>query len=453
MKKLIYTAAALALLTGCNTYKSFKTPDAPTAQVVGPEVVTDTGTAPLPSWHEVFTDPALQTLIRMGLTQNADLRVACLNIDQAQAQLLASKLAYLPSLALSPEGSISRADGTTTTTYNLPLTAQWEIDLSSRLRNSKEQARAALLQSTEYARLVQTQLVAAIANTYYTLLMLDEQASITRRFIVNQQECLDGIIALKEAGLQNETAVNQAEANLYSTRLSAQDLDTQVRMTENTLSLLLNQGPQRVERGAMASDMNLDVIRIDPSAPVSLAALAHRPDVKEAEMALRRNFYATNVARSAFYPSLVLGGSAGWTNNLGAIVNPGQLLLSAIGSLTQPLFSRGQNRANLKIAKAQYEQSMIGFEKTLLTAGSEVNDALLKCQNSTAKQELRRKQVQANANAYTNSRELMANTSTTYLEVLTAQSGLLQAQLLQAADWMEGVQGRIGLYKALGGGE
>lgn len=448
--KIIILATTICMISSCSLYKTFKSPDIQVDNICGENVATQDSSLNTPAaWREVFIESSLQQLIAKGIASNTDLQIARLNIEQAEAKLLSSKLAYLPSFALNLEGSVGKAGSNSSSSYNLPLTTQWELDVFGKLRNSKEQARSSVMQSQQYAQMVQTQLVASIANTYYTLVMLDEQLKITKECIKNQKDNLDVIIAMKEAGMQTETAVNQATANYYSILSSAQDIEKQIRITENSMALLVNEPPHVIQRAVID---NSDGILIDYNKAIPLNALSNRPDVKEAEYALSLSFYGVNVARSAFYPSISLSGSVGWTNNLGAITNPGGLLLSAIGSLTQPLFNRGLNQANLKIAKSQYEQSMLRFEKSLLVAGNEVNDALTYCQNSALKKELRQKQVEANEMAFVNSTELMKHSSTTYLEVLIAQNSLLQSKLMQVSDWMEGVQGQINLYKALGGG-
>lgn len=451
MKRIVLVMGVLSILSGCSIYKKFETPEVTLATVCGEEVLTQDTLEQVSLWRNIYTDTLLSKLIDEALVTNTDLQIARLNIEQAEASLRASKLAYLPSLALSPEGSINwNKSQSTSYTYNLPLTMQWEVDIFGKLRNSKEQARAVVLQSEEYTKMVQTQLVATLANNYYTLLMLDEQIKITTNSIENQRQNLEVIIAMKEAGMQTELAVNQAQADYYNVQSTAKELKKQQKAVENATALLLNRTPQYIERATMenATDVNVDY-----TAPIPLASLANRPDVRNAEYELRGSFYNINIARSAFYPSILINGSAGWTNNLGVISNPGSMLLSAIGTLTQPLFNRGTNRANLVIAQSKYEQQLLTFEKTILTAGSEVNDALYACQISESKRSLREKQVEASAQAYANSNELMRNSSTTYLEVLTAQNMHLQAQLLYVAEWLEGIQGKINLYKALGGGD
>ena len=181
--------------------------------------------------------------------------------------------------------------------------------------------------------------------------------------------------------------------------------------------------------------------------------MSNRPDVRAAERSLEQAFYATNQARAAFYPSIVLSGSAGWTNSAGSmIVNPGKFLASAVGSLTQPLFNKGQIMAQYRIAKAQQEEARLAFQQALLNAGSEVNNALTQVQVARGKTELRARQITSLETTVRSTRLLMQHGTSTYLEVLTAQQGLLSAQLTQVADRFDEIQGIINLYQALGGG-
>ena len=436
-------------LGSCSLYRTFEAPAVQTENIAGDAVKLQDASAEIPSWRTLFADQHLQALIEKGLESNSDLQILRLKIEQAEAALTASKLAYLPSLAIAAEGGVSKFNGSTAQTYHLPLVTQWELDLFGKIRNSKEQAKSTLLQSAAYEQMVQTQLVASIANGYYTLVMLDDQLRIVRQTIANLKENLAVIIELKKAGMQSEAAVNQATANYFSVQTSEEDLQKQLKIVENSIALLINETPHAMRRSAYNECTALNVELKDK---ISLTALANRPDVKVAEYNLRRDFYGVNVARAAFYPSISLGGSVGWTNNVGAVVNPGELLLSAIGSLTQPIFNKGVNRANLKIAHAQYDQSLISFEKALLVAGNEVNDALTECQSSAAKRILRKHQITANEQAVANSIELMKHSSATYLEVLFAQNALLQSQLEDVSDWFEGVRGSVNLYKSLSGG-
>lgn len=374
--KILITCLLASTLSSCHIYRAYERPDAITVSdslYRQPVTAEDTTSLASLSWKELFTDPQLQQLIEAGLAHNTDLGIARLKVKEAEALLMTSRLSYLPSVSLTPQGTLTSLDGNKPSkTYNLAVSADWEIDLFGKLLNAKRGAQAALEQSEAYRQAVQTQLVATIANSYYTLLMLDEQLDITRRTADTWTESLRTMKALKRAGQATEMAVA---------------------------------------------------------------------------------YYATNSARSAFYPSITLSGSAGWTNAAGAaITNPGQWLLSAVGSLVQPLFNRGKNIANLKIAKAQQEEALLTFQQSLLDAGAEVNDALVQWQTARKRIQLDEQQCTSLQSALRSSELLMQHSSQNYLEVITARQALLQAELNTVTDRFDEIQGVINLYHALGGG-
>ena len=453
MKKeiILFTVAALTL-SSCGIYTKYKPAAEVPEDLYGEEVAVSGSTDNLGNlgWREVFTDPHLRVLIEQGLQSNTDLRSAQWRVEEAEATLMSARLSFLPSFALAPQGTVSSFDGgKATQTYSVPVTASWELDIFGRMRNAKQQAKALLEQSHDYRQAVRTQLVSSIANVYYTLLMLDEQLAISERTQQSWKETVDATRALMDAGLANEAAVSQMEATYYSISTSILDLKEQINQTENSLSLLLAESPRSVERGKLEGQTLPDHLAV--GIPVQM--LANRPDVRSAEHSLESAFYATNQARSAFYPSIVLSGSAGCTNSAGSmIVNPGNFLATAIGSLTQPLFDRGANIARLKIAKAQQEEAKLSFRQALLNAGSEVNDALVKYQTARNKAGLFEKQIASLEKAYESTSLTMQYGNTTYLEVLTAQQSLLNAQLTQVANRFTEIQGVINLYQALGGG-
>ena len=451
MKKIIVLTTATALLSSCGIYTKYQPAETTPDNLYGEEVaVDDTTNFGNVNWRELFTDPQLQALIEQGLQNNTDLRSAQLQIEEAEAALMSAKLAFLPSFALSPQGTISSFDGgKATKTYTLPVTASWELDIFGRLRNAKQQAKALYAQSKDYQQAVRTQLIAGIANVYYTLLMLDEQLAISQQTEEAWKETVASTRALMDAGLANEAATSQMEAAYYSVQTSILDLKEQINQVENSLALLLAETPRRYERGKLA-DQRLPE---DVAVGVPMQMLSNRPDVRAAERSLEQAFYATNQARAAFYPSIVLSGSAGWTNSAGSmIVNPGKFLASAVGSLTQPLFNKGQIMAQYRIAKAQQEEASLSFQQALLNAGSEVNDALVACQTSKAKTLLFEKQIQSLEKALESTSLLMEHGTTTYLEVLTARQSLLSAQLSQTANRFTEIQSVSNLYQALGGG-
>ena len=457
-KNILYIVLLAVVVSSCHIYKPYKRPDVNTTGVYrDPVSVTDTlavsdttnmGNLP---WEQVFTDPQLQQLIRQGLENNSDLKTAALQVSQAEARLMTSRLSFLPSLSLSPQGTVSSFDKSAAQwTYQLPVVASWEIDLFGRLLNSKRAAKMALMQSEAYKQAVRTQVIATVANYYYTLLMLDRQLQISEQTAESWKQNVQMMKDLKIAGSVNEAAVVQSEANYYSIVASLADLRQQISSTENALSVLLGQAPQMIVRSTIEeqqfpAEMNTGI-------PVQM--LSNRPDVRSAEMALAGAYYNTNIARSAFYPNLVISGSAGWTNSAGSvIVNPGKILASAVASLTQPIFGRGANIAQLKIAKAQQEEALIAFQQSILNAGSEVSNALVQYQTAEEKLAQRKEQIKSLEKSVKYTQDLLfLDSSHTYLEVLTAQQSLLSAQLSEVSDNFQRMQSVINLYHALGGG-
>ena len=399
-------------------------------------------------WRSVCTEPQLARLIETALERNADLRTANLNVVQAEAQLKAARLAFLPSLTVGAEGQLQTTKGQATQkTYNVPLTMQWEIDLAGRLRGEKRAAVANYWSTAETERAVRLQLIAAVATHYYQLVMMREQLAVTRETIENARQTVGTMEALKEVGMQNEAAVSAARAAYLNVSAQEKTLLQQIQATENALVVLVGEQLENIGRtGFGNADVSMNV-----STTYRLETLAGRPDVKAAEYALKAQMAQVDVARAAFYPQLTISAAAGWTNNVGEIVNPGQMLLSAIGSLVQPLFNKGQNRANLRIAKARQEQALVAFNQALLVAGAELSDALTACRLSSERLALRQQEVAAAERAYEVSKDVMQNSSSTYLEVLTAQQTLLQSRLTLAADRFDLIQGEINLFKALGG--
>ena len=399
-------------------------------------------------WRSVFTEPQLVSLIETALERNADLRTANLNVLQAEAQLNAARLAFLPSLTVGTEGNLQSTKGhPTQKTYNIPMTMQWEVDLAGRLRGEKRAAVASYWSTAETERAVRLQLMASVAMHYYTLVMMDEQLAVTRENIENARQTVETMETLKEVGMQNEAAVSAARATWLNVAAQEKTLLQHIQTTENAIRVLVGKQLESIGRTGFGNAN----VSVNDSATYHLATLANRPDVKAAEYALKAQTAQVDVARAAFYPQLTISAVAGWTNNVGEIVNPGQMLLSAIGSLVQPLINKGKNRANLRIAKAQQEQALVAFNQTLLVAGTELSDALTACRLSSERLTLRQQEVAAAERAYEVSKDMMQNSSTTYLEVLTAQQSLLQSRLSLTTDRFDLIQGRINLFKALGG--
>ena len=361
----------MVLLSSCHIYRNYQRPDnLPTDSLfrdADNQPVTDSLSLGDLPWQEIFQDTLLQQYIRYGLEHNTDMQTALLRIDQAKAQLTAAKLSFLPSLTLSPQGTLTSTAGSKTVkTYELPVQASWEIDLFGNLRNAKKGTQATLLQQQTYQQAVRSELIAGIANTYYSLLMLDEQVAISQSTLEVWKEQVRTMEARMKVGEETENAVTQARASLYELEATHNDLLRQQRETENSLCTLLGMTSRSLERGTL--DKQIFPETLPTGIPVRL--LSRRPDIVQAEMTLANAYYTTNQARSAFYPNLNLSGSAGWTNALGqAVTNPGDWILSAVASLTQPLFNRGKLISNLRVSKDEEQIALLNYRQALLDAG------------------------------------------------------------------------------------
>lgn len=437
------------MFTGCSTYSRYHRAEIPTENLYRTlPAGIDTVTIASMSWREMFTDRKLQSLIETGIKQNTDLNVARLRVEAAEAALITAKLSYLPSLGINAEGGGSRYDGTTARTYNVGASTSWELDIFGRLTAAKRGAVAALQGSRDYQQAVQTQLVATIADSYYTLSMLDTQMAINNRTLENWRATVRTLEALKKVGKANEAGVLQAKANVMQLESSQLAIRKSISETENALSAILAMPSHSIERNNLTEASFPDTISIG----IPLQLLSNRPDVRQAEMELAQAFYATNVARAAFYPNITLSGTLGWTNNGGGVItNPGQWLLNVIGSLTQPLFNRSVNIANLNIAKSRQEEAKLLFRQALLNAGKEVNDALAVWQTAKSQIEIGERRVSVLNDAVRKTELLMCHSGATYLEVLTTQQSLLEAETLQSQAYFERIQSIIKLYHALGG--
>ena len=444
-------------MSSCGIYNKYERPEVNATGLVR-DVTSNTDTLAVADttsfgnlpWRSVFTDPQLQALIEHGLAKNTDLLNAALNVKMVEAQLTAAKLAFVPSFTFSPQGTISSWDGSKAAkTYSLPVNASWSIDLFGNLLNQKRSAQMALLATKDYQLVVKTNLIANIANMYYTLLMLDKQLEIVDNMTQLTKDTWDMMKLQKELNNAKETSVQSAEANYYSVLAQAADLKRQIRETENSLSLLLGQPAQTIGRGKLENQS----LPTEFSTGVGIQMLNNRPDVHYAEMTLAQCFYDTQAARSKFYPNISISGSGAFTNNSGGgIVNPGKWLLNAVGSLVQPIFQNGKLVAQLKVAKATQEQAFNTWQQAVLSAGSEVSNALVLYNSSDEKSKLEQKQIESLTKNVDYTKDLFSMGSSTYLEVITAQQSLLNAELSKVQDDFYKMQAVVNLYYALGGG-
>lgn len=443
-------------LSSCGIYSRYQRPTGLTTEVYRTDQAalasadSSTSLGRLP-WRQLFTDPQLQLLIEEVLRQNVDLQTAALSVRQAEAQLKAARLSFFPSLSLAPSVSTRKVEGVDAThSYELPVQASWQVDLFGSLLNASRSTQVQLLRAQEYQRLVQSRLIASVANGYYTLLMLDRQLALSQEAAQLAQRTLEVMQAQKEHGRALESAVQSARAALHQVQASLPEIKRQRIAAENSLALLLGQSPRSYERSTLEAQSLPEQLSV--GLPVQL--LSQRPDVRVSELALANCYYQTNAARSAFYPTLSINGSLGWVGSLGqAVANPMRLVSSAVGALAQPIFARGRLVAGLRVAEAEQKKALLAFQQSLLSAGAEVSNALALYEASTERVAEETKQIESLKTNVAITEELFrSGRSSSYLEVISAQQALLQAQLTEVRDRFSRMQAVVNLYNALGGG-
>jgi len=440
MKKITYIILFTMFLSSCNIYRKFERPEMSVADSyrnLDTTSVVDTATIADLNWTEIYTDPNLQVLINYALENNTDHLIAMEKVKEAKAAFKSARLSFFPSAGLVFPTNMNYSNGNTSVSYDASVTASWEIDLFGKLLNSKRKAQVVMLQSQEYQQAVRTQIIATVADYYFNLLALDKQLNIYTITEKSWATSVETIKAMKEGGMTTEAAVAQYEAYHASIAAAIPEIKAAIMKQENALSALLGDYPKNIERGTL--DEQKVGFNIEAGIPMQL--LANRPDIKAAEYNLASMFYNTNVARSYFYPNIVIDANLGWTG-----------ALNLIGSLTQPIFYRGANKARLEIAKAQEEAARLQFKQAIVNAGMEVSNALITYDAELKKESERNKQIVALYNAVEYTNELLKLGSSTYLEVLDAQQSLLSALLSQTEDNLNKLNAITSLYHALGGG-
>ena len=461
MKKLMIFAAASLLMSSCGLYNKYERPETVETQGLIRDVLSDRDTLAVQDtasfgnlpWRSVFTDPQLQALIEEGLSHNANLQNAALNVEMYETMLKAAKLAFLPAVTIggnNPMGTISTLytdPSVTTKSYSLPVTASWTLDLFGNILSQKRSTQMQLLAMKDYQMAVRAQVVSGIANAYYTLLMLDKQLGIVTEMGNMAKETWEMMQLQYQLGRMRSTSVQSAQAAYLSTQTQANDFRRQIRATENALCLLIGRAGQQVPR----STLEAQSLPTEFSTGVGVALLQNRPDVHRAEMQLASCFHDVQTARSQFYPSITIGASASFTNSNGALT-PGKWLTTLFGSLTQPIFMRGALTANLKVSKMKYEQAFNTWQNSILQAGNEVSNALVNYNGYDENSKLEKERIEILTKNVEDTRALYQSSGTSYLEVLTAQSQLLSAQLTKITDDFNKMQAVVSLYTALGGG-
>lgn len=451
-KEIAAIASIILVAVGCSVFRDYTS----TSEAVVAELYPDPGYVPVPcdtgtvadmGWKDFFRDSCLQNIIGIALQNNVNINTARQRVIEAQALLRSAKMAFLPSADFAPSANFYSGEqryGGSVSGYSVPLGASWEVDFGG-LHNRRKKAQAALEKSENYVASVQTELVASVAEYYYTLLKLDAQLTVSRTTSASWAENVRIMKAMKEAGMTNEASVAQTEANACSIEASLFDLDYQIKECERALCVLAGLSPRHIDRltlgeSAICTDL-------DSGVPVQL--LSRRADVRSAESDLKMAFYDTQIAKAAFYPAIRISASAGWDK---AISSPAGWLISLGAGITQPLFARGTLKSNLSVAQARQEEAALAFRQVILQAGTEVSNALALCESARSKTDARLRQIAALESAVISTRALMRHSESTYLEVLTAQQSLLSAQLLRISDRFDLLKGTVSLYRALGGG-
>lgn len=461
--KYIVLLGAIVGLQSCFVAKDYQRPE---AEIVNEkyfrtdEIQQDSLSIATLSWKEVFTDVQLNQYIDQALTNNLDIRMALQNIEVAQAYLRQGKAAYFPTLNASGAYSYSTqslnsmmGQAMSERTYNdqfeLGVNASWEADIWGKIKSSERAASATYLQTIAAHQAVKSNLVAGVASTYYQLLAMDEQKKLIQETIANREQSVETIEALKEAGQVTQVAVRQTEAQLISAKSMLLDVENNIKLLENTLSILLGENPQNIER----STLNAQNINMDLNVGVPIQLLSNRPDVMAAEYAMINSFELTNVAKSSFYPSLRLTANGGLQSmDFDKFFSANSLFASIVGSLTQPILNGRQIRTQYEVRQAQQEAALLNYKQTVLLASKDVSDALYTYQTNVEKQVLKQQEYEAYQDATSYSEELLNYGMANYLEVLTARENALNAQLNVINSKFGKLNATVQLYKAVGGG-
>ncbi len=468
-KKIKYTGKSTILIalfiaigmSSCRTGKNVSDLNVDTKNLIRDENLNSSDSTTIANipWQEYFSDDILKQLIQEALDNNLDMKVAIERINQAEANLSMAKAAKLPSLSVAAQdefvlysnsGGITNVLGYNGNTLSVGLSSSWEIDAWGKLNSAKKAQYANLLNSMEYKNLVQTNVIAGVAQLYYALMSLDEQLRVTKETIGLLSQSAETMQALKDAGQTTGAAVEQSNALLYNTQLSVYTIEDQIHQQENALSILLGRTPGAISRNAISQQS----VPTELKYGVPAQLLSKRPDVLSAELSFRAAFEATNAAQASLYPSISLSGSLGYTGTeLTNFFKPENIAASIVAGLAQPIFYKKQLRGNLTIAKSQQEEALLTFKNTVLAAGQEVSDILYSFKSSVNKNSLRIKQIEALTKAVDFTQELLKAGEANYVEVLSAQQSLLSAQLSQVTDKLEQLNYSVDLYKALGGGK
>lgn len=449
------TAAPLALLAalGCNVGPKYTRPQVPVPPAYrGPDntaVSSDAqGSLGDQKWARVFQEPELQQLIHTALENNFDLRIAAQHILEQQAQVRITRAQEFPQLnaTLSGSGTNLPSSFVTTPPVSFGLSGSWTPDFWGLYRKQTEAQRDQLLAQRWAQRAVRVTLVQQVATTYFQLRALDQQLAVARDTVKVRQDSLGLTRTLETGGAAPLSDVRQAEQLLYTATAEIPQLEEQIQQTENQLRLLLGQTPGTVSH---TDPTALAPPPTDLPAGIPSQLLERRPDIEQAEAQLKAANANVGAARAQFFPQLSLSGEAGaggenFANLFSAVLGT--------GSITQPIFEGGKLRGQLELSKAQKEEMILNYQKTILGALRDVSNALIAAQKTRQTRIEEEKLVAAAKDATRLARIRYKGGATSYLEVLTTDSNLFSAQLNLVTAQQNEALSLVQLYSALGGG-
>jgi len=455
----------LLLISACKVSKDLPAPVSATPAQFRDVSSTDTSSIAAFPWKSFFKDPAIGKLIDSALVKNYDLQIALKNMESAALLYSQSKAGNIPSIFLNVTANTSRPsdnslNGLSTSTflntshiedYNANLSLSWEADIWGKIRSRKQAALSTFLQTAEARKAVQTSLVAEVARGYYRLLMLDAQLTIAKRNLALNDSTLRMIHLQFDAGQVTALAIQQAEAQqMVAVQLMPQ-LEQEIGIQENALSVLTGHVPSAIARESKLSDI---LAEDQYAVGIPSVMVSRRPDVRSAELALQVANANVGIATASLYPSLTITASGGlnsfrasnWFNI------PASLFGAVAGGLTQPLLDRKRITTQVAVSKVEREKAVLQFRGTVLTAVAEVSDELIKTQKLKQQYDVAGLRVKTLQTAVKNSSMLFSNGMANYLEVITAQRNSLQGELDLAALRTAQLEAKIDLYRALGGG-
>lgn len=459
--KTVFVAITAVSLQSCIATKEYQKPNAwENASFNTNEVVKDSTMQNVLPWQQVFTDAALQQHIQTALDNNLDIRVALENINQAQSYLSQGKMGYLPTFTVGANythsvnsintqfgrilGQRQRLDQ-----FDITGSLGWEADIWGKITSKKLAAQATYLQTVAAHQAIKTQLIAMVAANYYNLLALDAQKKVALKTIENRGKSLETNKALKDAGRVTEVAVKQTEAQVLSAQALLLDIENNIKLQENALSILEGMFPKEMERSSF-TDLQLNV---DTEEGISIETLNNRPDIQAAELGFRNAFELTNVAKASFYPTLRLTASGGLQSvDFEKLFDPTSFFASIVAGIAQPVLNGRQIRTQYEISLSNQEKAFLNYKQSILSASKEISDALYAIDMNRKKLVLKQQEAEAYTSAVNYSQELLNNGMASYLEVLTATESELNAQLNIITTQYNLWNANIQLYKAIGGG-